>query len=72
MLGPWLGRKLELFFIGCNDFELLDGGLPGLECFPGVLCTLPSLQSLQFFDQHLDQILDGLSQLTKLSALIIR
>ncbi len=44
----------------------------GLEYFAEVLCTLPSLQSLIFIDQNLGQIPDGLSQLTRLSELIIR
>lgn len=74
MLCAWHGRKLERFRISSDATQRGDEGLPlgvGFECFPEVLCTLPSLQSLQFFDQCLDQIPDGLSQLTKLSELII-
>ncbi|BDA49342.1 probable leucine-rich repeat-containing G-protein coupled receptor [Coccomyxa sp. Obi] len=67
-------RKLERFFIRSQAIQLAGVGAPpcfGLECFPEVLCTLPSLQSLQFVNQHLDQIPDGLSQLTRLSQLMI-
>ncbi|BDA49343.1 probable ras suppressor protein 1 at C-terminar half [Coccomyxa sp. Obi] len=67
-------RKLERFVITCaiqQGDEVVPPGI-GLERFPEVLCTLPSLQSLQFFNQDLDQIPDGLSQLTRLSELLIR
>ena len=67
------GRKLERFFI--KSHTVADVNAPpciGLEGFPEVFCTIPSLQSLSFSDQHLYEIPDGLSQLTRLSQLIIR